>query len=197
MRPAGILLSLLLLASAAACRRDASAQTSADPYGPVRCFVIADAEQLSEDSAISLCTGAISDAPGRCYEYGIDNAHELSSQKLVTLCTGATSIEPMSCYERLHATGTLTEDQVVTYCQTRCGIGPPPPQASDPECLEVALRRTTLALKTAGELCLGSSSAGPVYCFLAGLDLHKVSDSKLVGLCREIRSCQYVNETSY
>ncbi|HTL34780.1 MAG TPA: hypothetical protein VL326_16745 [Kofleriaceae bacterium] len=188
-----LVLAVLLIPSATACRRSAIAQTTRDPYGPVRCFEIADAKQLSGQSAIQLCAGALSDAPGQCFATGIDNEHELSSQKLLTLCTGATSLEPLACYKRLHDTGKLTEDQVIQYCAPFCPLGPAPPQSSNPDCLAEAMDRTTLALQTAGELCAAASSAGPVYCFLAGLDEHKLSESDLVTLCRERVQCQYVN----
>ena len=188
-----LLLAMLLLACAAACRRSAVAQTTRDPYGPVRCFVIADRAQLSGQSAIELCAGALSDAPGACFASGLDRAHELSSQKLQALCTGATSLEPLDCYEHLHDTGKLTEDQIIDYCAPFCPLGPAPPQASNPDCLSDAMDRTNLALQTAAELCAGASSAGPVYCFLAGLDVHKIADSNLVKMCRERLQCQYVN----
>jgi hypothetical protein len=188
-----LLLAVLLASSATACRRAAIAQTTRDPYGPVRCFQIVDAKQLSGQSAIQLCTGALSDAPGQCYASGIDNEHELSSQKLQTLCTGATSLEPLACYRRLHGTGRLTEDQVIQYCAPFCPLGPAPPQASNADCLAEAMDNTNLALKSAGELCAGASSAGPVYCFNAGQDIHKIADSELITLCRERLQCQYVN----
>lgn len=145
------------------------------------------------NSGIQLCAGALSDAPGRCYSESVDRFHELSDAKVLQLCTGATSTEPARCYAALRARGTYTEDQMVTYCATRCAIAPPPPQVSDPACLNQAITRTNLALQAAGQLCLGASSTGPVECFLAGQRIHKLADSTLVFMCAESTGCQYYN----
>ncbi len=174
-----------------ACGRNASAQNELDPLSPVQCFQIVDAKNLSNQSALELCAGAISDAPGRCYAEAIDQLHSLSSQQIMQLCQSATSMDPIACYARLDAIGTLTGDQMIGYCTTACPVGPPPPESSSPACLGTAVERTQLALQTAGELCLGSRSAGPVDCYLAGRELQTLADSQLVQLCAETTRCQY------
>jgi hypothetical protein len=183
-----ILLSLV----AAGCQGSAHAQTYDDPLGPIRCFNLADAAELASQSAIELCSGALSDAPGRCYVQADDTLQELSSQKVLQLCGRATSLDPLACYERLDATGTLTEDQILAYCTTSCAVGPPPAQVSDPACMEVALDRADLALESAGELCAFSRSDGPAQCFIAGQDT-ELADSSLIQLCAESTRCQYYN----
>lgn len=185
----------LLVLAAAACQREAAAQVTRDPLAPVRCYSIAIARQLSSDSALQLCGGVPSDGPGRCYATGLDLAPTLSSQQLLQLCASATSTEPISCFLRLDAEGDLTDDQQVRYCETRCPLGPPPPEASSAACLARALD-TDLADQTAGELCRGSSSDGPVQCYLAGDDFEQLTDSQLVVLCAESRQCQYYNAES-
>ena len=184
---------IALLVAGAACKRQAVAQVMRDPLGPVQCFEIVDAKQLSEQSGIELCTAALSDAPGRCYAQAVDEFHELSTQKILQLCSRATSTEPVACYARLAATGVLTEDQMIAYCTTTCALGPPPPEASNAACLSEAMSRTNLSLQLAGELCDRAASAGPVQCLLAGQDLHKIADSSLITLCAESRRCQYYN----
>ncbi len=175
---------------------DASAQVRRDSLGPVRCFELVDAAQLAEQSAISLCAGAISEAPGRCYAVGIDEFHELSSQKVQQLCVAATSLEPLECYGRLSTEGVLTEDQIISYCATTCPVSPPPPQSSDPACLQEALDRTDLSLQSAGELCADSSSAGPVACYVAGDAIETLADTQLIQLCAEQVRCQYYNSSA-
>jgi hypothetical protein len=182
----------LLLFGCASCRHEVSAQ-SLDPIAPVRCFRIVDAVHLAEDSAIELCAGAANDAPGSCYALASQQFGQLGSNKLLTLCAGTTSTEPVACFARLAASGALTEDQMVDYCATRCRLGPPPPEASHPACLDQALRTTSLTSQSAAELCRGARSDGPVQCFVEGRTLQKVSDSKLVELCVEARPCQYYN----
>jgi hypothetical protein len=185
--------SLVAALLAVACEGRSSAQVVRDPLGPVQCFRIADGKNLAEQSSIQMCAGALSAAPGQCYAAAIEQFHELSSQQIVELCTGATNLTPLSCYAHLATENYLTEGQIIAYCATACPLGPPPPQASSPACLEAAVDRTGLSLQSAGELCLGSHSAGPVQCFVAGLDLHKVAESKLVELCRESLHCQFYN----
>lgn len=183
--------SVLVLCVCAGCQREAVAQVTREPTAPVRCFVIADAAQLSEQSAIELCSGAINDAPGRCYATGVAQLPQVSTTKVQLLCRAATSLEPLACYTQLAANGTLTEDQMIGYCTTRCPLGPPPAQASSGDCLDAAPEQTNLSLQSAGELCAGATSAQPVGCFVAGLDLQKVADSNLITLCRERVSCQF------
>lgn len=187
--------ALLFALVAASCQREAAAQQAVerDPLGPVRCFTITTDRQLSEQSAIQLCAGMPNDAPGRCYSLGLDEAPGLSSQQLQQLCSAASDVDPLRCYQRLDAEGSLTDQQIIDYCRTTCPVGPPPPQASSPACLASALRDTQLALQTAGELCVNSSSAGPVACYLAGEDLQTLTDSQLVQLCAEQFQCQYYN----
>jgi hypothetical protein len=183
---------LFIIHLAAGCQRNADAQEIRRDYlGPIQCFNIVQAKQLSEQSSLELCTGAISDAPGRCYAQALDQFQELSSQQVQQLCTRATSTEPVECYRRLDATEDLTEQQMIEYCAVYCPVGPPPPQSSSSLCLSQAMETTDLALQSAGELCFGSSTAGPVQCFLAGQNLYKVADSSLISLCRERVYCQY------
>ena len=191
----GLVGLVIVLGFGAACD-EASAQRRRDSLAPVSCFEHADNAQLAEQSAIQLCAGVPSDAPGRCYAAGVDTYHELATQKLLRLCTAATSLQPLDCYAGLSAEGQLTEDQIVSYCTTTCPESPPPPQASNPACLQQALDRTELALQQAGELCQASSSAGPVDCYLAGEALHTISDSSLVQLCAEVVRCQYYYTTT-
>jgi hypothetical protein len=186
------------LVGAVACKREASAQVYAqNPLAPVECFRIVDARQLSSDSAIQLCSSALSDAPGQCYVQSLDEFHELTTDQILQLCGGATTTQPVACYARLSASGVLTENQMIDYCRTTCALGPPPPEASNPACLDAALTDTDLSLQLAGELCNRSSSAGPVACFVAGQDLHKIADSKLITLCAEYRNCQSYYGTYY
>jgi hypothetical protein len=182
----------LLLLGCAGCEREVIAQ-SLDPIAPVRCFRIVDAIQLAEDSAIELCASALNDAPGSCFALASQQFAQLATQKVLTLCTDTTSTQPVACFARLASSGTLSEDQMVAYCATRCALGPPPPEGSHPACLDHALRATGLTQQSAAQLCRDSRSIGPVQCFLEGRSLNKVSDSKLIRLCAESRSCQYYN----
>ncbi len=184
---------LLLVLTAAACQRTADAQVTRDPLGPIRCFGMIVARQIASDTAIQLCEGAISDAPARCFGIADDRVESLATSKAVTLCQQATSTDPIECFMDLDAQGVFTEDQMIAYCRTTCPIGPPPPEVSSPACLAAASEDTDLSLQSAGELCLRAASTGPVQCFLAGQDLHTVSDSKLITLCRETVECQYYN----
>lgn len=190
MSRAIVMIGVVLLGTA--CRRTADAQLIDDSLGPIRCFEIVDAMNLASQSALDLCTGATSDAPGRCYAELFDR-FPLTTQRMVALCRGATSLEPVACYEELAASETLTEQQIIGYCATTCPLGPAPPQASDPACLGAALERTNLALQTAGELCLSSRSAGPVDCYLRGVDVTTLADLQLIQLCAHTSSCQYLN----
>jgi hypothetical protein len=192
----GVIPRLAILVSAlagSACnQREASAQVTVEPLGPIYCFQAASTAQLDDDHAVTLCTNALTDAPGRCYAVAINQFHDLSQQQILQLCFSSTSLQPISCYARLDALGTLTEDQAIAYCATTCSVGPPPPQASNPACLDMAVRYTNLALQTAGELCRRSRDAGPVQCFMAGKDnLHNLSESKLVSMCTQSARCQY------
>ena len=166
-----------------------------DPLGPVRCFEIVDAKQLASDSAYQLCAGARSDAPGRCYATAIDQLHYFSEQQILQLCANATDLQPLACAQHLDASGELTEDQTVQFCATRCAIGPPPTQVSNAACLSVATNQANLALQTAGELCTGARSAGPAQCFLEGSKINHLASSKLVDMCAESHSCQYVSSS--
>lgn len=183
---------LLLVLTAAACQREADAQVTRDPLAPIRCFSIVVAREIASDTAIELCAGANSDAPAQCFAIADDRVPTLASSKAVTLCQRATSTDPIECYMDLAAQGVFTEDQMITYCRTTCPIGPPPPEVSSSACLSAAAD-TDLSLQLAGELCVRAASAGPVQCFLAGQNLHTVSDSKLINLCRETLDCQYYN----
>lgn len=166
-----------------------------DPIGPVRCFDIVDAKGLASDSAYQLCAGALSDAPGRCYATGVDQLKMFSEQQILQLCSNATDLQPLACAQQLDASGTVTEQQAIEYCATHCPIGPPPAQVSNAACMSVATSQAGLALQTAGELCLGSRSAGPAECFLAGSKINHLASSKLVAMCAESRSCQYVSSS--
>jgi len=183
---------LAWLVAIAACQREAGAQVvERDPLGPVRCFTLTTDRQLSQQSALELCGGQPTDAPGRCYATGLDRAPGLSSQQIQQLCTVATSLAPLECYLRLDADGILTDQQMLDYCGATCPIGPPPPQSASPACLSAAIESTDLALQTAGELCANSSSAGPVRCYLAADALQTLTETQLVQLCAEQYQCQY------
>jgi hypothetical protein len=189
---------LFIVPLAAACQRTADAQSIQRDYlGPIQCLTIVMDRQLSEQSALELCTGAISDAPGRCYAQALDRYQELSSQQIQQLCTRATSTEPVDCYGRLDATEELTEQQMIDYCAMYCPVGPPPPQSSSSQCLAQAVENTDLSLQMAGDLCFGSSTAGPVQCFVAGQNLQRIADSSLITLCRERVYCQYPGGSTY
>ena len=192
----GLVASGFLVLGSAGCKHEASAQAyevPQDPLGPINCFRVADSAQLSEQSAVELCTSALTEAPGLCYVGALDRFHSLSTQKILSLCSRTTSTAPLECYDHLQRTGKLTEDQIIAYCQVTCSLGPPPPEASSPACLASAISDTDLSLQSAGELCLRSRSAAPVACFNEGQNLHKVADSTLVQLCAETRRCQYYN----
>jgi hypothetical protein len=188
-------LSCAVLALAAASCEQSSAQIATDPYGPVRCWVLAWQRGLDEDHAIQLCQGALNAVPGQCYSEAADRLTTLSTQQIMTLCIGTTSLEPLSCFGRLAAMGTMTEDQMINYCATACALGPPPAQTSSAQCQAIAVERANLPHQTAQQLCQNARSAGPALCFLSGRGLHTISDSKLVTLCADYGRCQYVNVT--
>lgn len=180
--------------SATACQRDAAAQVVADdPLGPMRCYQIVDAAGLNNNSALGLCSGATSAAPGECYAAADDRLPALTTQQIVRLCQNATSLAPLACYERLEAEGTLTNEQILDYCVTRCPVGPAPPQVSDPACAAAALEQTNLTQSSIGELCSFARSAGPVACYLVGNDTTALTETQLVDLCRQRFGCQYYN----
>jgi hypothetical protein len=177
----------------AACKHDAAAQATRDPLAPVRCFQLADAKNLASDTAIQLCAGTATEAPGHCYVTGVNLLQALSTQQIVQLCTFATSLAPIECYRRLNDDGELTDEQIIPYCATTCPLGPPPPQASHPACLQGASRQTDLSNDSATQLCGGASSAGPVQCFVEGERTTQLAESQLVQLCAEALRCQYYN----
>lgn len=181
-----------VMLSDAGCRKQAEAQVAMDPLGPIDCFLIVDDMEIASTSAIDVCAGATSDAPGRCMEAGIDTG-VLTTQQTIDLCRGATSLAPFACFEQLSDRGTLTNDQMIDYCGMRCPLGPPPPEAGNAECLGAALDRADLPEQSSAELCVRAASAGPVDCFVAGLDTTELADSQLIQLCAETTSCQYVN----
>jgi hypothetical protein len=183
---------------AAACQGDATAQQAAtDPLGPVRCYQTVTAVGLAEDSAVQLCGGAINAAPGQCYATSVARFTELSSQKIQQLCFGTTSMQPVACYANLSALGSLTEDQILSYCATECAAGPPPPQTASPACADVALNRANLSLQQTQALCAGSRSAGPALCYVAGdANLHMLASDKLISLCADVTHCQYPGSRS-
>lgn len=192
MSPTWSGLAAALALFAAACQRNSEAQVALDPLGPVHCFQIASAKGLSDSSAIGLCAGASSAAPGQCYSDGVDRFTGIASQKIQQLCAGATSDEPLACYARLSAdlTEPMSEDQMVAYCAPRCA-GPPPAAPSAANCLDIARDQTGLPSQTAGELCSGSRSATPVQCFVGGATLERrLANAQLVQLCRPTISCQ-------
>lgn len=197
----GLVASGFLVLGSTGCEREASAQgygqrvveVPRDPYGPINCFRIVDAAQLSGQSAAELCTSALTEAPGLCFVEAQDRFHELSTQDIMNLCDRATTLTPVECYGRLRAEHVLTEQQMIDYCRTYCSLGPPPPEASSPACLAEALSQTDLSLQSAGELCLGSRDTYPVACFNEGQTLHKIADSTLWQMCSEQRRCQYYN----
>lgn len=178
---------------AAGCQRDAGAQVPDDPLGPIRCFELVEARGLASTTALDLCTGATSSAPGQCFVAATDRHGWLTTLQIVRLCRAATSIEPVQCFERLDAAGTLTSEQILGYCATSCPMGPAPPEASDAGCFAVALERANLSAQMAGELCRNSRSAGPATCFMRGEDETALTESQLVQLCTHMWSCQYIN----
>lgn len=183
---------LLLVVPATACQRTADAQqVTREPLGPLECFRILDELEIADETAIELCAGANSAAPGQCFAIADARVPTLADSKAVTLCTGATSTAPIDCYMDLAAEEVFTEGQLVTYCATRCAVGPPPPEVSSSACLAAAQEQTELSLQSAGELCFGASSTAPVQCYLAGDALHTLADSQLVRLCVETPTCQY------
>jgi hypothetical protein len=182
----------LVLVFAIACRREARAQVADDPLGPVQCFEIADRENLASTSAVTLCGGATSAAPGQCFADASDRGI-LTEQQMVMLCQAATSNQPIECFDRLTVAGTLTNDQMIGYCATRCPVGPAPPEAGNPDCVVAALDRADLPEQTAGELCVRARSSGPVDCLVTGRDTTGLADSSLVQLCAEAPTCQYFN----
>lgn len=172
-------------------RREAEAQVVRDPLGPLACFEIAVAQGLANQTALELCAGAISSAPGQCF--ALANARQdLASQQIVELCRRATSTEPLACFEELEASGGLTNDQMVGYCATRCAVGPAPSEVNNAACFAGAVETMALADQQARELCLGSQSTAPVQCFAAGEDVTALTELQLIQLCGETRSCQYV-----
>jgi hypothetical protein len=186
-----LLLGLLVLGQG--CQGSATAQPQDDPLGPIRCFEIVSALDLSSQSGLELCAGATSAMPGQCYAYLDAQRPELTDGKRLTLCQGATSMDSVACYERLRAGEELTEDQMIAYCATSCPVGPAPAQTSSPACFENATDRSDLSEQQATDLCVGSRSAGPANCFEVGEDLTELTESQLVGLCRQRYSCQYIN----
>ncbi len=184
-------LALLGAVLGGACQREAIAQPVDDPLAPIGCFEIVDARNIASDSVIDLCTAATSLAPAQCFVNALDRHHELSTSQIIQLCRRATTLEPLGCYERLDREGKLTEDQLIGYCAMYCPVGPPAAQSASPACFAAALARTSLAEQTIGQLCFNSRSAGPVDCYLRGLDSN-LSDTKLVQLCAQTASCQYV-----
>jgi hypothetical protein len=115
---------------------------------------------------------------------------------VLSLCARATDLTPIDCYARLRAENVLTEGQMVAYCTTACPQGPPPPEASNPQCLAEAINNTDLSLQSAGNLCLRSSSIAPVQCYLAGQRFQDVAQSSMVELCAQAYQCTYYNAPS-
>jgi hypothetical protein len=99
----------------------------------------------------------------------------------------------LQCFEELDADGTLTEDQILSYCAMSCPLGPAPPQSSSGACVSEALERTNLTTQQVGELCRGSHSSTPVECYQRGVQGTGLTNDQLVGLCAQHFSCQYVN----
>jgi hypothetical protein len=178
----------------AACQRVGAQQVPAeDPLAPVSCFGILDAIGLAESSALALCGGAFTAAPGQCFVAAQNRHHELATTKILQLCTATTTLAPLSCYEQLDAEGVFTEDQAIAYCRATCPLGPSPPQSADPGCMSAGIARTELALQQVGELCRNSRDPGPVACYLQGRNTTQLANSQLIQLCAHVYSCQYVN----
>lgn len=189
-----VLLSAMLAAmlSYASCQRDSEAQVVADSLGPIDCFQVADEIGIASTSAVELCAGATSVAPGQCLAAAVDRG-VLTIQQIVELCQGSTSLESFSCFDELAAMGTLTNQQMIEYCGMRCPLGPPPPEAGNPQCLAAALDNADLTAQSGAELCLLATSASPVDCFVAGEAGTRLPDSQLIQLCAERTHCQYIN----
>jgi hypothetical protein len=173
-----------------ACHRESEARAATDPLAPLRCFEIADDEGIASSSAVELCSGATSAAPGRCLQAALDRG-DLTTQQAVQLCQGAASLAPFACLDQLADTGELTTSQIVDYCGVRCPYALPAPEAGNASCLGAALDRADLTTQMATELCVLASSTGPVDCFVAGQDVTGLSDVQLVELCAETSTCRY------
>lgn len=192
-----VLLSVMLamMLSYTSCQRDSEAQVQvivAEPLGPVDCFRVADELGIASTSAVQLCAGATSVAPGQCLAAAVERG-VLTTQQMIELCRGSTSMASFECFDELSTRGTLTNNQMIEYCGMRCPLGPPPPEAGNAQCLAAALDRADLTTQSGAELCLLATSAGPVDCFLAGEAATQLPDSQLIQLCAETTHCQYIN----
>jgi hypothetical protein len=191
MKSLALSLVSLLLVAAVGCQRKVQAQVQEDPLAPIRCFQLVN-DELSTQSALELCVGALSAAPGQCFISADDAYPELADSKSIQLCRGATSLDPLTCFQELDARGTLTEDQMIAYCATTCPTGPAPPQSSSPDCVAAAEDRTDLTLQQIGQLCVASHSAGPVDCFNTGEAIGTLTEDQLLQLCTTAVGCQYL-----
>jgi hypothetical protein len=181
---------------AAACQRDAAAQSRADPYGPIRCFQQTTQAGLTDESTVAFCSGAINSAPGQCYASATNQFTDLSSLQIQELCAGTTNLQPLTCYGSLSQRNELTQEQILSYCAVQCPAGPPPPQTQNPACAHVALESANLTIQQTQALCAGARSAGPALCFMEGLNLHVLSSTQLLDLCAETVHCQYPGSSS-
>jgi hypothetical protein len=192
MQLATRLLLFLALIAGTGCQRVASAQSADPALGPIACYELV-AGNVASTTGLELCTAATSAAPGQCFVETASRHSDLATSQMVGLCRGATTLDPLLCFEELDADGSLTNDQILEYCGTRCPLGPAPPQSSNAACVAEGLDRTNLAAQMVGELCINSQSATPVDCYLRGAATTQLATSQLVGLCAQRFSCQYVN----
>ena len=182
---------------AAGYQHTAVAQVVDDPLAPIECYNLVSPRGVSIQQAMELCSGATTSAPGRCFATAFDTRHDLTTSQMISLCQAATSLEPFACFQELDAQGTLTDNQMIDYCATKCPLGPPPEQSRDPQCMGQALERTTLTDRQAADLCRNARNAGPVECFMVGEATTGISESQLLTFCAQIPSCQAPGTTGY
>ncbi len=187
-----ILPALLVATLGAGCQGKARAQPAESASAPIECYEVV-ADLVASTTGVDLCTSATSRMPGECFVAAMNRHDDLATDESVMLCRGATSFQPLLCFEELEADGTLTNDQMISYCAMQCPIGPAPAQSSSPACVQEGLERTDLSAQMVGELCIASHSAAPVDCYLRGDTTTQLTTGQLVYLCAQRYSCQYVN----
>lgn len=118
----------IVLAGCAESERDGtsapgaqSAETAApwapaDPEQNLDCYLEAkDAAFITDYEAFSLCWGAVSVAPVRCFALARKKT-SLTDFDIINLCRCAVSTAPVACYERADAETFLTDFEMVTLC---------------------------------------------------------------------------------
>jgi len=179
----GMLIRVAVIGGVYFVAREARAQQQ-DPTAPLACYEAATDEGLVSLSAKQLSLGASSIAPAQCYDIASDQLGFVDPNA-VRLCQAATSTDPAACAAQLDAQTTLEEPAVVAYCAALAWPLVVSPSAGSPACIQAALDQTQLSDPQAAQLCTGSSSAGPVQCYLQGEDALVVSDDDLIDLCTQ------------